>query len=63
MTIPLVLPSAALAIASTLALGLGVSIIIAISIGGDGNRIFMAILACQARVKRLLNTLVDKLVN
>ena len=63
MTVPSVPPSAALAITLALALGLGASIIIVISIGGDGNRVSIAILAYWARVKELLNALVDELVN
>ena len=60
---PSVLPSAAPAIAPAPAPGLDAGIIIAIGVGGDGNRVSTAILTRQARVKRLLSTLVDKLVN
>ena len=63
MAAPSVLPPAALAIALTLAPRLDASVITAISIGGDGNRVSTAILACWARVKRLLSALVDELVN
>ena len=63
LAIPSVLPPAAPAIVLTLASGLDAGVITTIGVGGDGNGVSTAILARWARVKGLLSTLVDKLVN
>ena len=63
MAIPSVPPPAAPAIALAPALELSAGVVIVIDAGGDDNRVPTAILAHQARVKRLLSALVDKLIN